>query len=200
MWPGGTGQIWMMASASSFVRIAIASSVHLSPAFFRSSRLRNRTSCPSSPSRLPPSPSHGPFDTFEFSLPVSKRQVAERVDDAVSLRLVVAVERPMGKPLPRHHVLDREASARHALVAKARLSVFPAAPVILDRLEHHAQAGRGPDAGRRASPASSSRSSASSGQYRLPLDWPARYVSITSPAFARSDFRSSATSSATTWL
>ena len=91
LWPGGTGQIWMMASVSSFVRRRMASSVHLSPAFFRSSRLRNRTSCPSSPSRLPPLPSHGPFDTFEFSLPVSKRQIAERVDMAVALGLVIAV-------------------------------------------------------------------------------------------------------------
>ena len=91
----------------------------------------------SSPSRLPPLPSHGPFDTFEFSLPVSKRQVAERVDDAISLRLVVPVERPVREPLPRHHVLDGKLAPRDALLAEARLSVSPAAPVILDRLEHH---------------------------------------------------------------
>src|SRR5437667_12565071 len=45
----------------------------------------------------------------------------------------------MGEPLPEHHVLDGIFPSGVTLIAKTRLSIPPAAPVILDGLEHHAK-------------------------------------------------------------
>ena len=77
---------------------------------------------------------------FRVQLAGQQRQVAERVDAAIPLRLVVAVAAASGRAISAaSHARWQDFPRATRSSPRPGFAVFPAAPVILDRLEHHAQ-------------------------------------------------------------
>lgn len=54
-----------------------------------------------------------------------ERKIAKRMNVVVSLGFGMAIERPMGHPFTRHHMLDGEPTPCDAFIAEARFSIPP---------------------------------------------------------------------------